>query len=476
MSKARPQLRPWCSLPQPLGATAGKLAKARCSPQTLWSAFLALIGAGVLLATVARAQPTGPGVRAVTVEDTLAFIVRGTTPQGDEAVFEVLNVSDPEHPTRMGQTPLQGSTQGIDGIRLYRGHAYVLGGLLHIIDISDPSQPVVVFAGTRTVALDIAFDGDLAYFAAGEVIRYDLSDPTNPVELGLIGISYDQSEAVRLQGDTLFVAESDGVTDDGNQSFFAVDVSDPEQPVEIAYYPLGSDGLGKPGTEGEDLEIIGQVAYIVGGSFLLLLDLSDFGQLEPVATPPFSGNDLTGEDSLLVVGTGNVIRKTGLFILSVADPTAPVLLSQIPQQSLDMDLSDGLLYLAAERNGLLIFDLSVPTAPRLLGGYATSAERSPEGPEQGLRLEVFPNPSPESVRIRYETDRWGPVRLAVYDLLGREVAVLVEAVQPAGVHSVAWSSGVPGPGSGSVPRVSGVYFCRLETGEHAVTRSITIMH
>jgi hypothetical protein len=47
------------------------------------------------------------------------------------------------------------------------------------------------------------------------------------------------------------------------------------------------------------------------------------------------------------------------------------------------------------------------------------------------------------------------VRLVVYDVLGREVATLVDGVQAAGHHSVTWEPGARGGAA------TGVYIARL---------------
>ncbi len=50
--------------------------------------------------------------------------------------------------------------------------------------------------------------------------------------------------------------------------------------------------------------------------------------------------------------------------------------------------------------------------------------------------EPFPNPFNSEARIAYRLERAGDARLALYDLTGREVAVLIEGRQEAGVHHV----------------------------------------
>jgi enterochelin esterase family protein len=79
-------------------------------------------------------------------------------------------------------------------------------------------------------------------------------------------------------------------------------------------------------------------------------------------------------------------------------------------------------------------------------------------PEQGIvptafRLEQnYPNPLNPSTVIRYSLFVSGNISLKVYDLLGREVATLMEGFETAGSHEIHWdASGLPG----------GVYFYRL---------------
>ncbi|MEW6511446.1 MAG: glycosyl hydrolase family 18 protein [Bacteroidota bacterium] len=72
----------------------------------------------------------------------------------------------------------------------------------------------------------------------------------------------------------------------------------------------------------------------------------------------------------------------------------------------------------------------------------------------------FPNPFNPSTVIRYEIPEPERVRLTVYDLLGREVAVLVDGYLPVGAHTAVWTAR---------DVASGVYFCRLQSGAHTGT-------
>src|SRR5690606_4938318 len=61
----------------------------------------------------------------------------------------------------------------------------------------------------------------------------------------------------------------------------------------------------------------------------------------------------------------------------------------------------------------------------------TSVEGDVGPGTSGLQLENFPNPFSGSTTIRYVIDESGHVRLSVYDLLGRKVAVLEDGMRQA---------------------------------------------
>jgi hypothetical protein len=78
-----------------------------------------------------------------------------------------------------------------------------------------------------------------------------------------------------------------------------------------------------------------------------------------------------------------------------------------------------------------------------------------------LRLEQnFPNPFNPRTTIRFDLPAAGPVRLAIYDVAGRLVRVLVEGKIPAGSHEAVWD----GRDAASRGMASGGYFARLEAG------------
>ena len=89
------------------------------------------------------------------------------------------------------------------------------------------------------------------------------------------------------------------------------------------------------------------------------------------------------------------------------------------------------------------------------GATALSSEHSDVVPSWEIEVSNYPNPFRHRATIAYRVSAPGHVRLTVYDVLGRELAVLVDERQSAGSHSAKLdASGWP----------SGVYLYRLEAG------------
>lgn len=95
----------------------------------------------------------------------------------------------------------------------------------------------------------------------------------------------------------------------------------------------------------------------------------------------------------------------------------------------------------------------------------TSVNTSDGVPEH-FRLQAnFPNPFNPSTTIKFDLPEATKVCLVVYDMLGKEIAVLVDGLLEAGYHSVVWNA----PGTGLS---SGVYFTKLTVTDGSSTRLI----
>jgi hypothetical protein len=78
----------------------------------------------------------------------------------------------------------------------------------------------------------------------------------------------------------------------------------------------------------------------------------------------------------------------------------------------------------------------------------------------------YPNPFNTSTRFKISIPREKQVRLAIYDLLGQEVAVLVDGVLTPGIREISWDASNV---------TSGIYFYRLVMGNTYITRKMIVL-
>jgi hypothetical protein len=87
-------------------------------------------------------------------------------------------------------------------------------------------------------------------------------------------------------------------------------------------------------------------------------------------------------------------------------------------------------------------------------------------PEIFKLYQNYPNPFNPSTAINYELPVAGRVDLRVYDLLGREIATLVNEVKSAGSYTVRWDA---------QGLASGVYLYRLQAGQYSATKKLLLL-
>lgn len=102
-----------------------------------------------------------------------------------------------------------------------------------------------------------------------------------------------------------------------------------------------------------------------------------------------------------------------------------------------------------------------------LAASSTASEPvSTEIPEGFALGQNYPNPFNPSTSISFDLPEASVVRLSVFDVLGRELAVLVDGKMNAGNHAVTFDA---------AGFESGMYIYRLETAAHTMTKSMVLM-
>lgn len=159
----------------------------------------------------------------------------------------------------------------------------------------------------------------------------------------------------------------------------------------------------------------------------------------------------TGEG---LVGAGRLLRNPqgGLIILwgnraygsidqGTSWDTLDIALPQGGYASMIMDPS-GFLYYSAFGHGVF----------RSLVTTTSVGSRFGSSPHSFMLEQNYPNPFNPTTIIKYQLSVLSRVKLSVFDMLGREVTVLVDGELEAGTHSASWTADGP----------SGVYYYRLE--------------
>lgn len=116
-----------------------------------------------------------------------------------------------------------------------------------------------------------------------------------------------------------------------------------------------------------------------------------------------------------------------------------------------------------ENNGLTIIDLL--QLPALAAALVSRL------PDQLVVEQNLPNPFTDSTVIRFGLPAEQQVRVAVYDLLGREFVALHDGITAGGYHRVTWD-GTDGDGR---PARKGMWFYQVRTPEGAITRKMLLL-
>ena len=108
----------------------------------------------------------------------------------------------------------------------------------------------------------------------------------------------------------------------------------------------------------------------------------------------------------------------------------------------------------------------VGVVPRSDGG----ARRTGDRPELRPGAEP-PEPVQPPTEVRFTLEQGGPAQLQIFDTRGRLVRTLVNADLPAGQHQVTWR----GDDDQGRAVASGVYFYKLQAGDHVASKRMLLV-
>jgi CSLREA domain-containing protein len=252
-------------------------------------------------------------------------------------------------------------------------------------------------------------------------------------------------------GGGLYLDVPPGVFADGGADF-----------TTIAQNRAGTDGggIGCPASEG------GEACFTIGNSILAQNEVANEPSDCSGRVWTTSTNLVTVEEGCIAGGTtdGSVIGGVDPLLLPLADnggwtPTMALQDGSPAQDVLQLepfDRFDQRLFLRPGRPDLGAYEI---------GGIEVGEEEGPAA-SATLRLDPpAPNPATGEVSLSFEQPATGPARLAVLDLLGREVRVAHEGTAPPELRRTLDVRGL----------APGLYVIRLMSAGQQATQKLTIM-
>jgi len=383
---------------------------------------------------------------------------------------------------------------------------------LAVVDISDPAQPEVVRwrQDARFAREYSCMDGDLLYQVAKDtpgdntsyVLVYSLAEPGSPellgrwprgdyeeliVHEGYAYVSFSQNPPndgfiyiyqletptrSRLVGSLEIgmpvydMCREDNIIylslDRGQYGFACISIEDPENPEIVGWYDTPGQIWGFKADNG--------YLYVADKYELGIYDCAELHGIWNLQPSEYSHEfgDVQPDTSvvwelILTNVAQQAVEILGVAIDSVAfsaefedtltlepDEEAAIPIRFAPTEARDYS---GTLTVQTERRDIKI-------ALTGTGNFLFAQERESDLPSEFALHTSYPNPFNSTTVIRYDVPRRSQIKLAVYDLAGREVETLLSRELNPGRHSTIWNSR-------SNP--AGIYFMRLESIEKTTT-------
>ena len=161
-----------------------------------------------------------------------------------------------------------------------------------------------------------------------------------------------------------------------------------------------------------------------------------------------SGDPVTGKGWIGASGDCTATLSSGPFTLAAGDTQEVVVAATI---AMGADRIGSVTALRSDYRG----------TSQILAGSP-----QPVAPASFSLSQNYPNPFNPTTNFEFRIANREPVSLKVFDVLGRDVATLVNEVRSAGVYTVHWDAS-------SLP--SGVYFYRLQAGGFIQTKKMLLL-
>ncbi|MBN3034109.1 MAG: T9SS type A sorting domain-containing protein [Bacteroidales bacterium] len=357
--------------------------------------------------------------------------------------FRVFDITDKTHPVQVGYDETQGALVKVSGdVAVYCPESMGSSNRVNFMDITDPSHPFKIshyICPWMTNDLDIT--GHYAVVACWwDGIRIiDFENPAAPVqvahEMGWVngavpGEEYCYAQAVDVEDGILCILDYGPFTAEDTRGIYTFDITDPAAPVFLNRF---TDWDG----DGRDIKVFNGMAYVAGneGGFSIV-NVSDPSNPYQVSYFPLGDAAWAVDLHWPFAFVANYILE-GVTVVDVSDPYAPSVAGYYKRTgcfAVNVTYSAGHVFVADGPAGFGIYRFN------LLSGEEEAACLN--GPE----WQVMPNPLAGKGQISFRADRPGEMMLRLYDISGRLLSVVASGSIGPGHHMIPLDPGDLGPG------------------------------
>jgi hypothetical protein len=271
---------------------------------------------------------------------------------------------------------------------------------------------------------------------------------------GVPGVEWCYAQAIDVEGNYLYIVDYQPFSNEDTYGLYIIDITNPSAPFlvnrfqNITSYP-------------QDVNVENGYAYIADGyGGVEVVDVYD-----PMNPSVIGYVDLIdGSTGIKVDGDYAYVSEYilgGLQVVDISNPATPTLTGWYQPTgvfALGVESFNGFVYVSDGLGGIQIY--------RNLLVTPVSVEPD-ETVVSDFKLEQnYPNPFNPSTVISYRLPVNSNVVLKVFDILGNEVATLVNEEKPAGTYEVEFNAS---------NLSSGVYFYRFTAGSFLITKKMSLL-
>jgi hypothetical protein len=353
------------------------------------------------------------------------------------SVLDMQDIYNPKITSTDSLAPL------INSVYVNDNYAYLAAenGLI-ILDISSYAKPTVTsylksdkYIQSVTVKNGYAYLGTLNH----ALLIADVSNPHSPSIKDSITQNIDDIWNLEIKDSLLFAASE-------NSGVKIFSLKSPASPVELTQLSVDASVVG--------VKVKDNTAFISHPANLYAFDISDLSNPRQLGYLKSAGGS-----SVFIEGNYAYLNNyKQLRVVDISSPEQMKLVGYypIPTTGTGIYVKDQVAYVTCQDNGLYLIKFD----------NVSGVENNNTLVKDFTLSQNYPNPFNPSTSISYNIPNPAFVSLKVYDMLGKEVAVLVNEEKPAGTYNVEFNA---------KNLASGIYFYKMQAGNFTITKKLTLL-